>query len=420
MTLPVPGDRAAETSTTTGTGTYSLAGAISGWRTLVAACGDGAVVDYFVRDQAGGSEYEVGRGTITDLATDTLTRDLIHASSNAGAAVNWSAGTREIVVAFTADAFNQLAAVNKKNWMINGDVQIAQQGAVNTVTSGDYGPDMFLHLRDGTGATVQLNQVAHTLGQTNVPGNPGFYLEFDQTVAGSGATFNQIQTRLDKVETLSGQQITIAFSGKADAARTVDTFVRQDFGTGGSPSADVDTASESHSFTTSWQEFSHTVTLGSVSGKTLGTADDYLALVFDLPANVVQTIDISDIRIIEGPAVVPFPRQTKQEVQADCDFFYQRQSGVGVGGYALGTTIARVSTVFRTVMRKAPTVGLLDTTPAILYSNNSQTGSSSSITGSVDSIYGTRMGIDGFTGMTADDPIEFNDATDVFEFDARL
>jgi len=108
MALPTPGDRAAETSTTTGTGTYSLGGAITGWQGIVAACGTGSTVDYFVRDQAGGSDFEVGRGVITDLATDTLTRATILASSNAGAAVNWSAGTRDIVVTFTADAFNQL------------------------------------------------------------------------------------------------------------------------------------------------------------------------------------------------------------------------------------------------------------------------------------------------------------------------
>ena len=50
MALPTPGDRAAETSTTAGTGTYNLDGAILGWRTIVAACGTNKTVDYFVRD----------------------------------------------------------------------------------------------------------------------------------------------------------------------------------------------------------------------------------------------------------------------------------------------------------------------------------------------------------------------------------
>lgn len=110
MALPTPGDRAAETSVTTGTGTYSLDGAILGWRTIVDACGTGKEVDYFVRDVLGTADYEIGRGVITDSATDTLTRATIYSSSNGGAAVNWGVGTREIVVTLTANAMNQLLA----------------------------------------------------------------------------------------------------------------------------------------------------------------------------------------------------------------------------------------------------------------------------------------------------------------------
>ncbi len=110
MALPTPGDRAAETSVTTGTGTYSLDGAILGWRTIVDACGTGKEVDYFVRDVLGTADYEIGRGVITNSGTDTLTRATIYSSSNGGAAVNWGVGTREIVVTLTANAMNQLLA----------------------------------------------------------------------------------------------------------------------------------------------------------------------------------------------------------------------------------------------------------------------------------------------------------------------
>ena len=130
MALPTPGDRAAETSTTTGTGTYNLNGAILGWRTIVTACGTGNEVDYFVRDSLGTSDYEIGRGVITDAATDTLTRATIYASSNGGSAVNWGAGTREIVVTLTANAMNQLLA--------DEDIGVTVQAynATNTLNAG--------------------------------------------------------------------------------------------------------------------------------------------------------------------------------------------------------------------------------------------------------------------------------------------
>lgn len=92
-------DRVKETSTTTGTGTYSLAGAVAGYRTFVSAIASGATVTYCAED---GTNWEVGQGVFTDATPDTLTRATILASSNSGSAVSWSAGTRNIFLTFTA------------------------------------------------------------------------------------------------------------------------------------------------------------------------------------------------------------------------------------------------------------------------------------------------------------------------------
>lgn len=95
-----------ESSTTTGTGTYSLAGAVAGHQGFVAAGCAGAQVPYVVTD---GTNYEIGLGTITDAGTDTLSRDVVYASSNAGSAVNWSAGTRDV---YLADISGRVAQVH--------------------------------------------------------------------------------------------------------------------------------------------------------------------------------------------------------------------------------------------------------------------------------------------------------------------
>lgn len=109
MALPKAGDRAAETSTTTGVGPFSLVGAMTDWRTIVAACGTGATVDYYAVQEDGSAGYEVGRGVITGGTPDTLTRVTVFASSNSDALVSWGVGTRKVVVSLTADAFSQLA-----------------------------------------------------------------------------------------------------------------------------------------------------------------------------------------------------------------------------------------------------------------------------------------------------------------------
>ena len=88
-------DRVKETSTTTGTGTFSLAGAETGFETFVSGVGTGNTTYYsIVLD--GTNEFEVGIGTVTDATPDTLSRDTVISSSNGDAKVNFSAGTKNV------------------------------------------------------------------------------------------------------------------------------------------------------------------------------------------------------------------------------------------------------------------------------------------------------------------------------------
>ena len=88
-------DRVKETSTTTGTGTISLAGAEAGYETFVAGIGT-TNTTYYAIELNSASEFEVGIGTVTDASTDTLSRDTVISSSNGDAKVNFSAGTKNV------------------------------------------------------------------------------------------------------------------------------------------------------------------------------------------------------------------------------------------------------------------------------------------------------------------------------------
>ena len=88
-------DRVKETSTTTGTGTLDLAGAVQDFEGFVAGIGTGNTTYYSIVN-AGTGEFEVGIGTVTDAATDTLSRDTILSSSNGDAAVNFTAGSKDV------------------------------------------------------------------------------------------------------------------------------------------------------------------------------------------------------------------------------------------------------------------------------------------------------------------------------------
>ena len=90
-------DRVKVSATTTGTGTFNLGPAISGYDDF-SVIGDGNTTYYtIVLD----TEWEVGVGTYTASGT-TLSRDTVLSSSNSGSLVNFSAGTKEVFVTYPA------------------------------------------------------------------------------------------------------------------------------------------------------------------------------------------------------------------------------------------------------------------------------------------------------------------------------
>ena len=90
-------DRVKETTTTTGTGTITLNGALTGFQSF-SAVGNGNTTYYAISDPTNGS-WEVGLGTYTSAGT-TLSRTTILSSSNAGSLVNFTAGTKDVFVTY--------------------------------------------------------------------------------------------------------------------------------------------------------------------------------------------------------------------------------------------------------------------------------------------------------------------------------
>lgn len=104
-------DRVVEVSTTVGVGSYTLLGALVGFRPVASVCSDGDTFDYFA-EQIDGSglltgDWETGLGT---WSGGTLARTTIYASSNAGSAVSWTTGSKRIALAITAGAISSIVA----------------------------------------------------------------------------------------------------------------------------------------------------------------------------------------------------------------------------------------------------------------------------------------------------------------------
>lgn len=127
-------DRVLETSTTTGTGTYTLAGAVTGYQTF-AAVGNSNTCTYCAFEVDGNGApsggWEVGLGTYTSSGT-TLARTTVYASTNGNAAVSWSAGTRRIALVQPATALSPFIPVQ----VILLQDQKAQNTSGGTFNSG--------------------------------------------------------------------------------------------------------------------------------------------------------------------------------------------------------------------------------------------------------------------------------------------
>ena len=109
-------DRVKETSTTTGTGTFTLDGSVSGFETFSSAIGNTNTTYYAIVNSNG--EFEVGLGTV---GAGTLSRDTILSSSNSDAAEDFTAGTKNVFVTLPAskavilDSSGNIVANNGSN-----------------------------------------------------------------------------------------------------------------------------------------------------------------------------------------------------------------------------------------------------------------------------------------------------------------
>ena len=132
-------DRVKETTTTTGTGAVSLAGAVTGFETFAAGVGNSNTTYYAIVHQTA-NEFEVGLGTLDGDSSD-LTRTTVISSSNSDSAVDFAAGTKDVFCTVPAsklifeDASNDVTI--GRNLTVTGDLTITGDDlTMNTNTSG--------------------------------------------------------------------------------------------------------------------------------------------------------------------------------------------------------------------------------------------------------------------------------------------
>ena len=127
-------DRVRETTTTTGTGTLSLDGAMVGFQAFTAV-GNNNTTYYTIQ---GTTEWEVGIGT---YLANTLSRDTVISSSSGGSKVSLSAGTKDVFVTLPAgktviSVAGKVGEVTLSNTDISGLGTMSTQNANSVAITG--------------------------------------------------------------------------------------------------------------------------------------------------------------------------------------------------------------------------------------------------------------------------------------------
>jgi len=274
-----------------------------------------------------------------------LARDLADLASEANGIGNSITANSSAITAISVGGENLSPVQSFRNKIINGNFDIWQRGtSVTGVTSGQYLADRWVTLR--VGSTANVSRQSFTLGQTDVPGEPTYFHRTVVTsVAGAGNYCVQGH-RVESVRTLAGQTAILSFWAKADASKNIALEFVQLFGTGGSPSSVVTGIGVTTcALTTSWQKFTTTVSLPSITGKTLGSDNnDQLILYFWFDAGSdfnsrtnslgqqSGTFDIAQVQLEAGSVATPFEQRPMGVELALCQRYYQGNAANGSEG----------------------------------------------------------------------------------------
>jgi len=156
-------DRVKETTTTTGTGAVTLAGAVTGFQAFSAGVGNSNTTYYTIQD-ANGTAWEVGLGTLNADST-TLTRTTVYESSNSDAAITLTSGTHTVFCTYPAgksvylDSIGNLSHAIVPYTTITGDTTLTTDNVVVFVnaTSGEVDVTLYAATSNG-GRTLVIKK----------------------------------------------------------------------------------------------------------------------------------------------------------------------------------------------------------------------------------------------------------------------
>jgi hypothetical protein len=297
---------------------------------------------YYGLNSSGDTEIIAATNNNLIFKTFGTERARLDTSGRLGIGTNNPTSPLHVVGDVLLSSINSGPLAGARNCIINGNFDIWQRGTTSTVTTAgsNYLTDRYIW--NTSGNTTTVSRQAFTVGQTDVPYEPTYFHRIQITAAISAQL--SLEQRIEDVRTLAGRTATLSFYAKGAAGFTLNYSVAQNFGTGGSPSSGVSVGSGTVSLTTSWQKFTITFNVPSISGKTLGTNNDhFLQVVWQMPASATNTFDLAQVQLEAGTVATPFERRSYGQELALCQRYYEKSFNVEVAPANGGTATSFVT-----------------------------------------------------------------------------
>ena len=259
-----------------------------------------------------------------------------------------------------------------RNAIINGDFRINQRGFTSSTTSSLYGFDRWVVVH--VGGTCTQSAQTFTVGSPAATGyESANYLQFVTASQSAASDFAKVRQFVEDVRTFANSTVTVSFWAKATSGTPkVALELNQGFGSGGSPSAEVNVYGGQVTLSTSWARYSVTVAVPSISGKTIGTTANTSSFGIDFWTSSGSTYNARSgslgiqnntfhfwgVQVERGSVATPFEQRPIQQELALCQRYYQpicNLDGSEINtGIALSATDMRIGFFLKQSMRIVP------------------------------------------------------------------
>jgi hypothetical protein len=333
------------------------------------------------------AQSERGLGTFTPGAPSTITRDTVLANS-AGTTVrlNFAMASTRCFCALPAAYLRSVLSQNTgRNIFHNGTFRIQQRGAGPFTVLGN-NLDRWQSGTGTSGGTRSISAVALTDADRTAIGDEEAQFALQYTCAGGAAAgdFDVLRQRVESIRRTSNDFVTLSFWAKASAGTPkLGININQSFGTGGSPSGNVQSLATGATVTlsTTWQRYAVSIFVPSIAGKVFGTTigtDENDVNIFlssgatdNTGAGLIgvqsQTVQFWGMQLETGCIATPLERIALDVELANCMRFYQALTGLICQNFATAATLVYADISLPVTMRALPTV----TFSGMLYSNAS-------------------------------------------------